>query len=73
MLSSDPIKQDQPNITQKASGGGHSGIIAGSQRAWNWPSLAGDAYLISFFNDLNDQVAQLKQHAKTEMAKQTAV
>jgi gas vesicle protein len=70
MLSNDPIRQDQPNITQKVSGGGHSGIIAGLA-AGLVLALAGDAYLISRSNDLNDQVTQVKQDAKTEMAKLT--
>src|SRR5271167_3499074 len=68
MLSNDQNKPDQPNITQKVSGGGHTGIIAGLA-AGLVLALAGDAYLINRSNDLNDQVAQAKQDAKTEIAK----
>jgi chromosome segregation ATPase len=68
MLSNDENRQDQPNVTQKVSGGAHTGIIAGLA-AGLVLALAGDAYLINRSNDLNDQVSQVKQDAKTEFAK----
>jgi len=68
MLSNDESRQDQPNVTQKVSGGSHTGIVAGLA-AGLVLALAGDAYLINRSNDLNDQVAQVKQDAKTEFAK----
>jgi hypothetical protein len=68
MLSNDESRQDQPNVTQKVSGGSHTGIVAGLA-AGLVLALAGDAYLINRSNDLNDQVSQVKQDAKTEFAK----
>ena len=59
---------DQVNITQKSSGSGHAaafsiltvGLIL---------ALAGDGYLMVRSNDLNNQVAQVKQDASAQVSK----
>jgi uncharacterized protein YlxW (UPF0749 family) len=62
------MNQDQPNITQKVSGSRHAGIFAGLA-AGLVLALAGDAYLVVRSNNLNDQVAQSKQDAQTQISK----
>ena len=64
------MNQDQPNITQKTSSTGshHAGLIGGLA-AGLVLALAGDAYLIVRSNNLNDQVAQTRQEAQTQIAK----
>jgi vacuolar-type H+-ATPase subunit D/Vma8 len=62
------MNQEQPNITQKVSGSNHTGAIAGLA-AGLILALAGDAYLINRSNNLNDQVAQVKQDAQAQVAK----
>ena len=72
LLSGGFMNQDEANITQKSSGS-HSGnshtgafiALAGGLVL----ALAGDAYLINRSNNLNDQVAQVKQEAATQMSK----
>jgi hypothetical protein len=62
------MNQDQPNITQTNSGSSHTrafiALAAGLVLA-----LGGDAYLINRSNNLNDQVAQVKTDAQTQIAK----
>jgi chromosome segregation ATPase len=64
------MNQDQPNITQTTSttGSHHAGLIGGLA-AGLILALAGDAYLIVRSNNLNDQVAQTRQEAQTQIAK----
>jgi hypothetical protein len=62
------MNQDQPNITQKVSGNSHTGAIA-ALAAGLILALGGDAYLINRSNNLNDQVAQVKQDAQAQIAK----
>jgi hypothetical protein len=62
------MNQDRPNITQKVSGSRHTGIFAGLA-AGLVLALAGDAYLINRSNNLNDQVAQSRQEAQTQIAR----
>ena len=62
------MNQDQPNITQKTSGSRHTGIIAGLA-AGLVLALVGDAYLLHQSNNLNDQIAGVKQDAQTQIAK----
>jgi hypothetical protein len=60
--------QDEPNITQKVSGNNHTGAFV-ALAAGLVLALGGDAYLINRSNNLNDQVAQVKQDAQTQIAK----
>jgi len=62
------MNQDQPNITQKNSGSHHTGgfVALGIGLVL---ALGGDAYLINRSNNLNDQVAQVKQDAQAQVAK----
>jgi hypothetical protein len=66
------MNQDQPNITQKVSeshsGSNHAGAFI-ALAAGLVLALGGDAYLINRSNNLNDQVAQVKQDAQTQIAK----
>jgi len=64
------MNQDEPNITQNVSGSGssHTGIFV-ALAAGLVLALGGDAYLISRSNNLNDQVAQVKQDAQAQIAK----
>ena len=62
------MNQDQPNITQKVSGSRHAGVLAGLA-AGLVLALGGDAYLMVRSNHLNDQVAEVKQDAQTQIAK----
>jgi hypothetical protein len=66
------MNQDQPNITQNVSENDHHVSHAGAFVALTAGlilALAGDAYLINRSNNLNDQVAQVKQDAQTQIAK----
>jgi hypothetical protein len=66
------MNQDQPNITQKVSDNDHHVSHAGAFVALTAGlilALAGDAYLINRSNNLNDQVAQVKTDAQTQVAK----
>ena len=56
------MNQDEPNITQKVSGSNHTGAFVALATGLVL-ALAGDAYLINRSNNLNDQVAQVKQDA----------
>jgi hypothetical protein len=62
------MNQDQPNITQKVSGNSHTGIIA-ALGIGLLLALGGDAYLLSRSNNLDTQVAQVKQDAQAQIAK----
>lgn len=62
------INEENPNITQKVSGGNHSGILA-TLTAGLILALGGDAYLISRSNNLNDQIAQTKSDTQAQMQK----
>lgn len=62
------MNQDQPNITQKNSGSSHTGAIV-ALAVGLVLALGGDAYLINRSNNLNDQVAQVKQDAQAQIAK----
>jgi hypothetical protein len=66
------MNQDQPNITQKVSESdrhvSHAGPLVALATGLVL-ALAGDAYLINRSNNLNDQVAQVKQDAQAEIAK----
>lgn len=64
------MNQDEPNITQNVSGSGnsHTGIFV-ALAAGLVLALGGDAYLINRSNNLNDQVAQVKQDAQAQIAK----
>jgi hypothetical protein len=62
------MNQDQPNITQNVSGSRHTGAFV-ALGAGLLLALAGDAYLINRSNNLNDQVAQVKQDAQAQVAK----
>jgi hypothetical protein len=63
------MNQDEPNITQKVSGSSsHTGIFV-ALAAGLVLALGGDAYLINRSNNLNDQVAQVKQDAQAQIAK----
>src|SRR5260370_28867789 len=62
------MNQDQPNITQKVSGNSHTGIIA-ALGIGLLLALGGDAYLLSRSNNLDTQVAQVKQDAQAQIGK----
>lgn len=66
------MNQDEPNITQKVYEGdrhvSHAGPLV-ALAAGLVLALAGDAYLINRSNNLNDQVAQVKQDAQAQIAK----
>jgi hypothetical protein len=62
------MNQDEPNITQKVSGSSHTGAFV-ALAAGLVLALGGDAYLINRSNNLNDQVAQVKQDAQAQIAK----
>jgi chromosome segregation ATPase len=62
------MNQDQPNITQKVSGSRHTGLFVGLATGLVL-ALAGDAYLMVRSNDLNAQVAQVKEDAQAQIAK----
>jgi len=62
------MNQDQPNITQKVSGSRHTGLFAGLA-AGLVLALAGDAYLMKRSNDLNAQVAQVKDDAQAQISR----
>jgi DNA-directed RNA polymerase subunit K/omega len=62
------MDQGEPNITQKVSGNNHTGAFV-ALAAGLVLALAGDAYLINRSNNLNDQVAQVKQDAQAQIAK----
>jgi hypothetical protein len=65
------MNQDQPNITQ-VNGSDHRASHTGPLVALTAGlvlALAGDAYLINKSNNLNDQVAQVKQDAATQISK----
>lgn len=60
--------QNNPNITQKVSGSRHAGVFAGLATGLVL-ALAGDAYLMVRSNNLNDQVAQARLDAQTQVSK----
>jgi chromosome segregation ATPase len=62
------MNQDQPNITQTSTGSRHTGIFAGLATGLVL-ALAGDAYLMVRSNHLNDDVAQARLDAQTQVAK----
>ena len=62
------MNQDEPNITQNNSGSSHTGAII-ALAAGLVLALGGDAYLINRSNNLNDQVAQVKQDSAAQIAK----
>jgi hypothetical protein len=62
------MNQDEPNVTQKMSGSSHTGAFVALTTGLVL-ALAGDAYLINRSNNLNDQVAQVKQDAQTQISK----
>ena len=62
------MNQDQPIVTQKVSGNSHTGIIA-ALGIGLLLALGGDAYLLSRSNNLDTQVAQVKQDAQAQIAK----
>jgi hypothetical protein len=62
------MNQEQPNITQKVSGSRHTGAFVALSTGLIL-ALAGDAYLINRSNNLNDQVAQARQDAQTQITK----
>jgi phage shock protein A len=59
---------ENPNVTQKVSGSSHAGVFAGLA-AGLVIALAGDAYLVSRSNNLNDQIAQTKQEGQAQLAR----
>jgi len=62
------MNQDEPNITQNVSGSRHTGAFV-ALTAGLVLALGGDAYLINRSNNLNDQVAQVKQDEQAQIAK----
>jgi len=62
------MNQDEPNITQNVSGSRHTGAFV-ALTAGLVLALGGDSYLINRSNNLNDQVAQVKQDEQAQIAK----
>ena len=64
------LSNDQPNVTQnqEVKGNNHTGLLAALATGLAL-ALAGDAYLMVRSNNLNDEVAQVKQEAQSQISK----